>query len=309
MKSAKALSFALLFFCFTIVFAITKNLKAQGCSDAGFCSIHSLKPDEHTESVLLNQVKAGISYGRGENSVKIISPYLEYTRNLNSCLSISGKILFTSVKGDLGDVSGMSDGFISASYSAGNNTGLTLGFKIPFNDGNSAINNLSLPMAYQTSLGTLDIIAGINHSHDKFEFTAALQQPLTQNKNTFAANLYPAGSEAQLYQSTKNYKRSGDVLLRAAYTFDIDNGKFKITPGILPIFHLANDKYTDANGIEQSIDGSQGVTLNGNLFLVYEVSKKNSIELSFGAPMKSRTIRPDGLTRKFALSLEYKARF
>ncbi len=297
------------FMLLLLTFSASSNIKAQGCSDAGFCSLHSLKPEEKSETILNNHFSAGVAYGKGENGISIISPYLQFTRNINTCLSFSGKILFNSVKGDLASVNGISDAFISSSYSVGSLTGLTLGLKIPFNDGNILNNNIPLPMAYQTSLGTLDIIAGVSHSHENFEFMAAIQQPLTQNKNQFFSGLYPPGSEAQNYQSTNNYKRSGDILFRASYTFNVNNGRFKIKPGLLPIYHLSNDKFTDGAGAEQSIEGSQGVTINGNLFLTYSIDKKNTIEISFGAPMKSRTSRPDGLTRKFAASLEYKVSF
>jgi len=301
----------ILFFTFLVLsfLTLTNSVKAQGCSDAGFCTIHSLKPDEQNGGLLQNNLSAGISYGKGENGISVVSPYFEYTRNISKYWSVSSKFLYSSVKGDLGSLNGAADGFISSNYSVGTGTGLTLGLKIPFNDGNSMINGIPAPMAYQTSLGTLDVIAGINHSYENFQFMAAFQQPLSQNKNQFFTDLYPAGSDAKNYQSTNNYKRSGDILLRASYTFSLANGSFKIIPGILPIYHLSNDKFTDGADIEQSIDGSQGLTLNGNLFLVYSVDKKNAIELSFGAPLKSRTTRPDGLTRKFAVSLEYKTSF
>jgi len=291
------------------LFLNMKSSYAQGCSDAGFCTIHSLKPDDQEEEINRNHLSAGISYGKGENSISIISPYIEYTRNISSSWAISGKILYSSIKGDLANVSGLSDAFISSSYVIGKQTGVTLGVKIPFDDGNSIAGGLPLPMSYQKSLGTVDLIAGVNHSYENFEFMAAVQQPLTQNKNQFSALLYPAGSEAEKYISTLNYKRMADVLVRASYTFTLERGKFKIIPGILPIFHIAEDKYTDTNGIEQSISGSQGVTINANLFLIYSIDSKNSFEFSFGAPVKSRTARPDGLTRKFAFALEYKASF
>ncbi|MBS1494338.1 MAG: hypothetical protein JST55_12545 [Bacteroidetes bacterium] len=308
MKSQTILFLFFIFFAFSFLTSADKA-KAQGCSDAGFCTIHSLKPDEQNGDLLQNNLSAGISYGKGENGINVVSPYLEYTRNINKNFSITGKFLYSAVKGDIGSVSGAADGFISVNNSIGAGTGLTLGLKIPFTDGNSTINSIPLPMAYQVSLGTLDIIAGINHSHENFQFMAAFQQPLSQNKNQFFTDLYPAGSDAKNYQTTNNYKRSGDVLVRASYTFSAGNGSFKIIPAILPIYHLSDDKFTDRTGIEYSIEGSQGLTLNGNLFLVYSIDRKNAVELSFGAPVKSRTSRPDGLTRKFAVSLEYKASF
>ncbi len=293
----------------SILLVRSETVFGQGCSDAGFCTIHSLKPLDDKNPTSKNYLNAGISYGKGEYSLKIVSPYIDYTRVISPSWNISGKLIFSSVNGDLGKTSGLSDIFISTNYAVSSQAGLTLGLKIPFNDGNTELNNLSLPMAYQTSLGTTDIIAGVNYSIREFQFVAAFQQPLAQNSNKFISNLYPTNSEAQNFPTTNNYKRSGDILLRLSYKFTAIKNKLEIIPGILPIFHLADDKYTNNAGVESSIIGSSGVTLNGNIFLDYIIDPKNLIELSFGAPLKSRSVRPDGLTRKFVAALEYKIRF
>ena len=102
--------------------------------------------------------------------------------------------------------------------------------------------------------------------------------------------------------------RKGDVMLRVSYPV-FKNETWKITAGILPIYHLADDEFTDVNSERKTIEGSRGLTLNGNVFFGYEIDKSNSVELSVGAPFVTRKARPDGLTRAFVAALEYAVKF
>jgi hypothetical protein len=129
-------------------------------------------------------------------------------------------------------------------------------------------------MDYQASLGTFDLIFGIGYEIEKIQIVAAIQQPLTQNDNEFIATNYPINSKLRTFQSTNKFERSGDVLLRASYPINL-NSKIKLTPSVLPIYHLTNDKYTDEFNIQKEINNSQGITLNGNVYMDYEISSKS----------------------------------
>ena len=72
---------------------------------------------------------------------------------------------------------------------------------------------------------------------------------------------------------------------------------------------MTNDKYTDELNVEKEILGSQGLTLNGNIYFDYEVDSKNALQLNLGAPFIVRDSRPDGLTRSFIANLEYRIKF
>ena len=48
--------------------------------------------------------------------------------------------------------------FLNANYKASEKLKFTIGSKIPLSNANKTDNNLSLPMDYQASLGTLDLI-------------------------------------------------------------------------------------------------------------------------------------------------------
>ena len=92
-------------------------------------------------------------------------------------------------------------------------------------------------------------------------------------------------------------------MLRASYPVNIGD-KFKLTPGILPVYHLQNDRYTDIAGVEKEIEGSLGLTLNGNVYFDYFINSMNAVQLNMGMPFIVRQSRPDGLTRHFILTLE-----
>src|SRR5687767_8484227 len=87
---------------------------------------------------------------------------------------------------------GLSDIFLNAGFQATKTLKLTAGLKLPLSDGNKSQNGLPLPMDYQSSLGTVDLIEGLNWALGKLQLAAALQQPLTQNNNTFRSEAYPS---------------------------------------------------------------------------------------------------------------------
>ena len=163
-------------------------------------------------------------------------------------------------------------------------------------------------MDYQASLGTFDLILGVGYEIKKVQFVVAAQQPLTQNNNQFIASNYPINSKLGSFQSTNKFERSGDILLRMSYPINL-HSKLRLTPSILPIYHLTNDKFTDEFNIKREIIGSQGLTLNGNAYFDYEINNNNSLQLNIGMPVVVRDARPDGLTRGFVANLEYRVKF
>ncbi len=296
-------------YLFVIVFIITASEKAytQGCSDAGFCTINSLKANalNGKDSAKSNQLSFGISTGQADHRVTIFGSHLSYKKQLSKNFGFDLKLTYLSQSSSLTNSAGLSDVYISTQYNASKNAQFTAGVKLPLNDGNKKLDGFSLPMDFQNSLGTTDLILGFSTAIEKIQFTAAIQQPLTQNKNAFLSSNYPVSSAFRQYQSTNMYDRKGDILLRISYPL-IEVQKIKVTPSLLPIYHISNDEYTDLLGIRKEINGSQGLTLNGNVFVEYAINKTNKIELSVGAPFVVRDARPDGLTRSFVLGLDYK---
>ncbi len=292
-----------------LVFTIPAYSFGQGCSDAGFCTVNVFKPEmEDTLPAAKNQIKIGIFNGAAEHNISVFGSYLEYNRQINHKISTDVKLTSLSQTGNNISTFGFSDVFLNLNYLPSKKLRLTMGVKIPLNEGNTMKDGFHLPMDYQSSLGTVDIIAGIGYKLKKVDFVLAVQQPLTHNKNQFITELFPPENILSTFHSTNNYKRNGDILIRISYPLSFGNN-FKLTPGLLPIYHLNNDKFTDLNGVEKEIKGSQGLTLNGNIYLDYMIKDLNFVQLSFGAPILVRDARPDGLTRSYVVNLEYRFGF
>ncbi len=279
---------------------------AQGCSDAGVCSLNAFKPADPGDD-LRNHFKIGVNNGLADYDIAVFGGYVEYGRKFNERWGFDAKIAALGQSGN--DISsfGLSDIYLNANYRFSEKTGLTVGTKIPLSLADKRKDGLALPMDYQSSLGTMDFILGISHEINKLQIVVALQQPLTDNENAFIPEAYPSSSKLREIPSTNGFQRAGDVLLRLSYPLKINN-RFSITPSILPIYHLAEDKYLTTNGTA-NIEGSKGFTLNGNVFVDYRIGKKGKLQLSLASPFIVRESRPDGLTRGYVVGLEYGVRF
>lgn len=301
--------FKTLFFTIILLSLLSNISSGQGCSDAGFCTIDSFKPnDSDSSETFNNQIKIGAFFGSADNKISVYGNYLEFKRKLNSVVGIDLKMTTLAQNGNGISVIGLSDIFVNANYKATENLKITFGSKIPVSKAGRSYEGLPLPMDYQASLGTFDLIIGVGYEIQKLKIVLALQQPIIQNDNQFFASSYPSGSSFTSFQSTNKFIRSGDLLLRVSYPFSL-NPKLKLTLSALPIYHLANDKYTDELNVEKEINGSRGLTMNTNIYFDYEITKKNVIQVNFGAPFIVRESRPDGLTRSFIANLEYRIKF
>lgn len=292
---------------FSILSSYTAN--SQGCSDAGACTMGLFNPegDSH-ENMADNQIKIGMNYGKADYSISVIGNYFEYNRRFSENFGMDFKVSSISQSGNGISTFGLSDIFINANYSIIDKFNLSLGAKIPLSLSNNRQDDIPLPLDYQSSLGTYDIIFGLSYQIEKFQIAAAVQYPLTENENQFKSSDYPTSSKLSEFQSTNNYKRGGDVIFRVSYPVVITEGLL-FTPSILPIYHLANDKYSIDSINELEIEGSKGLTFNGNVYLDYELGSNQALQSSFAMPFITRENRPDGLTRALVANLEYKHKF
>ncbi len=295
----------ILYIAVLVVFAL--QAQAQGCSDAGICSVgHAF---EGTKKELKNSLDIAGVFAKGEADVTYFSPYLTYTRKFNEKIAVSAKVTFSVADGNFGTRGTFGDAYLIGNYTfaAKNNKqwSALVGWKFPFTASNLKINDYSLPLDYQASLGTFDLFLGTNLKYKKWDFNAALQLPVFNiNKNSYFSE-YSASTD---FQSTNLFKRKPDALYRTTYTFSVLK-KITFKPNVLFIYHLGEDSYEDIFGQRQTISGSDGLTVNGNLLTSYAFNDKNSLELSLATPFVVRDVRPDGLTRSFVLGLQYKILF
>jgi len=296
--------------------SVTARVHAQGCSDAGFCSIGALG-QQHTDSAAnqkSQQLTLLSTVGLGDEKVFVATPGVQYDVQFSRRWGIQAKLTTGYASGNLGSAIGLGDAIISGIYTMlsgqGWKTSVTAGIKIPLNRGNLQKEEKGLPLQYQSSLGTLDIITGLSVSNAHWQFAVGWQQPVSgRNGNTFLA-AYWNDINASKYAPGNEFGRKADLLLRSAYLVQT-NKSIKINFGLLGIYHLGNDTYINKNISNDPIpiNGSQGLTLNitGGIWL--PLGNKFTLGATGGFPVIARDIRPDGLTRKFVIAPELSYHF
>ncbi|MBK9106460.1 MAG: hypothetical protein IPL92_18330 [Saprospiraceae bacterium] len=294
-----------------VIFSVTilPKIHAQGCSDAGLCKIDVLKPDP--ENPLLkhdNKVNAGLSIGAADYGITVFGGSVGYSRKLGEQWSLDTKLTLLSQRGNDIAVMGPGDIFANVNYKASQKFTLTAGVKIPLMKADRAKDGLPLPMDYQSSLGTLDLLTGIRYNTEKWQWALAVQIPLHQNDNAFFSGLYDTLSPLHEIQTTNAFERKADIMLHVSRTIEMSE-KVTITPGLLPIYHVAEDEYTDIDGIQYPIAGSDGLTLNGTIFVDVKTGATGNLEFDLGFPFIVRDARPDGLTRGFVFGVSYSYAF
>ncbi len=286
------------------------TIRAQGCSDAGFCTVNSFKPSQSSagKKEFKQQVKTGVFVGTADLGVSVYGSYVEYHRQWTKKFGLDARLTSLGQRGNAVSTFGLADVLLTGTFQASKRVSITTGVKVPLMNGGKSLNNLPLPMDYQASLGTFDLIVGLGYQLKSWHFVAAIQQPLTQNNNQFLASAYPSSSGLRSFPNTNQFQRAGDVLLRISHPIRITK-QFSCTPSLLPIYHLANDRFVNSSGVREDIRGSRGLTLNGNVYFDYAIGSQHALQLNIGAPFVVRDVRPDGLTRNFIANLEYQFKF
>jgi len=297
-----------IFFLLFLIISFIEKTFAQGCSDAGICTIpfHS-SAISNADKKLKNSLTTDITFGLGEGNTSVLTGSLLYRKGFSSKLSWDNKVTASRINGSLGNIFNAGDWYSTVSYSLPDikNTAMNIvaGIKIPFTAANDKIKGQPLPMAYQTSLGTYDLVLGAAWVfRKKIDLNTAIQIPvINANKNTF----FREYATEMDFESTNNFQRKADFLVRLGYILKSKNNKWLLRPNALAIAHLGEDHYENIFGRKESIDGSAGLTLNLNLQATHQISKQRSIGFSIASPVIVRQSRPDGLTRSLTASVNY----
>lgn len=304
---------SLIFFIFLMVFE-NIYLGAQGCSDAGFCTAGTLRPQETKDTVYKHAFKLSVNVGIGEQSTTILQAIPEFSFSFFKNNNIQVKIPYTYVHGNLGQTSGLGDPMLSISQTLlkKNNIifSVSVACKLASNQSNIKKDTLPLPMPYQVSLGTNDLIVGFSFGYKKWNIGAGYQRVISdQNKNSFLRNSWGLHDDANQYFESNQLKRGDDALLRIERGFRYRSLNF--SAGIVGIYRLEMDKILIENPEKNvvQLDGSDGFTLNLTGGIQYLVSNKSSLYLSFGMPLVVRNVRPDGLTRALVINMAYQLGF
>lgn len=313
----------------TITLLLTSLLyfygNAQGCSDAGFCTMGAMKPDQnYSKRIAIKLRSLEINYYKGTSLLTpvIYATTIDFNIGINDYSSFQIKLPYQWAKGTLGENGGISD--ISLSYTRtlktteNWNINGTLGTKIPSGDANKTVNNeftrgqdAPLHMYYQNSLGSFDAIAGVSAISRNWLFATGVQIALTENGNEFAWSGfpdYPDKEYLESYNRGRNLKRGVDVMLRVERNWRFTNFNFSL--GALPIFRITKDEAILPNTNERAkLPGTTGMALSILGSFGYHFDVNNSIKIIKGVKITDREFNPDGLTRNEVLSMSYVYKF
>ncbi|MFN5557821.1 MAG: hypothetical protein ACK5OS_06430 [Chryseotalea sp.] len=291
---------------------------SQGCSDAGFCTMGAMKPDQPYNKKAQIRLRAmEISLYRGTTNMTpiIYVANADFSFSINNKYSFQVKLPYQMVSGRLANTASLGDISISATRNLVSNDdydiNFSVGAKIPTNNSNLTENGRPLPMYYQTSLGTYDAIAGVSLLTRKWLFATGIQIPLNKNKNEFLWGRWADSGEdmdyIEKYARANNLNRGIDVMLRIERNFRFSQFNFSL--GLLPIYRIKKDevrlsdgsifKSNDAQGLAASVIGTMG----------YNINIHHGLRLLIGHKIEQRKINADGLSRELVSSIAYIYRF
>lgn len=311
------------------IFIVAFNAHAQGCSDAGFCTMGAMKPDQHfNKKINLKLRSMEVSFYRGTTTLTpiVYSATADLNFSLNNKNTFQVKLPYQWVEGQLANTKGIGDISLCFTRNLISKEGLDLNFslggKIPTNNSNKTVSDqtlnkdLPLPMYYQTSLGSYDAIAGLSLISRKWLFATGIQVPFNQNKNQFIWSDWIGSSEdfayVEKYPRAKELKRGIDVMLRLERNFRFSRLNFSL--GILPIYRIRKDEISLKNNATNQFerfkpDGTTGLALSGIATAGYSFNVKTGIKILVGKKFTQRDENPDGLTRHFVSTITYFYRF
>lgn len=263
------------------------------CSDAGVCSVGHMM-DDNNDNIF--DVNVGYKFGSSgkEDDVKYHSFQLSAIYNVFEKTSLQLSVPYNVQSGPSGNVNGIGDLIISVTQNilSDNNSSLDASIGAKFATGEYNAENL--PMAYQSGLGSNDILFALNYTYKNIGFGVGYQVAGGRNNNVI------------------KLERGDDLLIRAAYNLLLD--KFTITPQLLFIKRLANSSVLDTSSMTSSesfidVDNSDQSQLNFLTSFNYEISKNYSLFADFAVPFIKREVNVDGLTRSFSASMGVQLNF
>jgi hypothetical protein len=290
----------------------------QGCSDAGFCTMGAMRPNQHY-STQTNIKLRSIEFSQYIGYTKFDDLILNYTLDANVSVgnknTLQVKVPYQFVYGSLANTHGTGD--ISLSFTRNviakskYQVNVSIGTKIPTMVPNlKADDGRPLPSYYQTSLGTYDAIAGISLITKQWLFATGYQQALNSAGGEFIWGAWKGSDKEQdalAYPVSKDVLRGKDVMLRVERNFR--SSKFNAYVGLLGIYRLTKDKvFSPPTKDIREKDGTTGLALTALGGVGYNITVKTSIKGMFGYKLVQRTTNPDGLSREWVqtIGVEYK---
>jgi len=279
----------------------------------------AMKPDQHFSKKLnlrLRSIKIEQYFGKSQFGNQIQSTTVEANIGLTSKSTFQIKMPYTKSEHSgwflegLGDISMSLTKNIVAKEKYQINA--TIGAKIPTGDGNGKIaSGQTLPMYYQPSLGTYDVVLGLSYITDKWLIATGYQKALNANNSHFAHREWEGHKRyKEILQYPDSYKlqRGSDVMFRIERNFRFSRLSFN--SGLLFIHRFNKDRITNPKTNEvYDAPGSNGLVINLILGTQYRLSAKSSFQLLYGYKIINREFNPDGLSRGEVIIFGYQYNF
>ncbi len=289
----------------------------QGCSDAGFCTMGAMKPDQPFNKKIEFKLRSmELSFYRGTTTMTpiVYVATADMSFSFSRKTSFQVKLPFQAVSGRLANTSGAGDISLCLTRNFLSNEkydlNFSLGTKIPTNNSDKQIDGRPLPMYYQTSLGTYDFISGLSLITRKWLFATGIQIPLNQNNNQFLWEAWKGTNEETYilgYNQAKRLKRGTDVMIRVERNFRFSRLNF--TLGILPIYRIVNDEITNPLGNRIEPKNAKGLAMSAIFTTGYSFNVRSGMKILVGHKLVQRDTNPDGLTRELVTTMSYYYRF
>jgi hypothetical protein len=260
------------------------DLYAQ-CSDAGVCVIGK-KP-----ASLRHQIGGSYTFAKSgkRDGITFHTLHLETSIQIFQNSTVLVSLPWSRQSGPLGTTSGIGDLSILWNQSIVVDAKTRLSIQVGGKLATADVNGGGLPQAYQSGLGTTDVILGVSFNHELWNAAIGYQFSRGRSDNTLT-----------------RLRRGDDIFFRAGYANELGNSRGAVQ--ILAIKRLQESTALDANGPARSylsIPGSDQFQINllGNILI--PVSESEDLEVTGALPLLSRKVNVDGLTRSFTLSIGF----
>jgi len=300
---------------------ISPNLHSQGCSDAGFCTMGALSPEQDFKkdrNIKIRSLELGFYEGQTTITPSVRAGMVNASFSLKKLIFQTKFLVQGNYGGNFGDVP-LRLGDISLSiskiliYNYKFSINGTAGFKISTGNGNlKDEHGRSLPMYYQANLGSHDFVLGGSFLTRKWLISTGLQIPIIHfNNNQFDYSEwqdYPSESYLRLYPEATNLKRGADAMARIERDFRFSKISFNI--GFLAIYRFTKDRVLSSETNDYlKMEGTIGFATTLLFGFHYRINTRNTIKLGYGDQIRDRIKNPDGLSRKHVITVSYQIKF
>lgn len=273
----KSISVLFIFLCAASFKAVSQ------CSDAGVCAIGKISsPLQH---------RVGISYNFGRSvkadDLTFHSVNLQATLRVLEDANIIASIPWSRQSGPLGNTSGIGDLSVFWSQQVWTdgvaNISVELGGKVATGNDNAG----GLPQAYQSGLGTNDLLAGVSYAEEPFNAAVGYQFSRGRSDN-----------------SVTLLRRGDDFFLRAGYSGELE--EFPYSFEALAIKRVSESSVLDSvspGNTFVNVPGSDQFQVNLLGKLLWPLDASKEVQLVAAVPVLQRKVNVDGLTRGFTVSL------